>query len=87
MWKGEKMIVMGGIMTLNNKNIALFLKDMRAGTINCESTWAGQFYRVENSIDEYVTPSDWYIILKQLRSIVLKWPSISSMFCLVFAIS
>ena len=45
MWKGEKMIVMGGIMTLNNKNIALFLKHMQgSGMINCESTWLGQFY-------------------------------------------
>ena len=44
MKKGEKMIVMGGIMTLNNKNIAVFLKHMRARTINCESTWLGQFY-------------------------------------------
>jgi len=38
-WKGEKMIALGGIMTLNNENIALFLKHMRAGKINCESTY------------------------------------------------
>ena len=46
MWKGEKMIALGGIMTLNNENIALFLKHMRAGKINCESTWLGLMYIV-----------------------------------------